>query len=240
MEFGIRSVLIFAAFVLASCTQADISNTEIRGTEITPVVTDSGIDLPTQTPKPKIVPTGMTTSSEQGQSKTIPEAKPDPILIPCSGELTSTNQEGPFYKTGSPERESLIDEGLAGTPIIIIGRVFDQDCNTLSDIKLDFWLANADGEYDNAGYTLRGYQLTDENGYYSIESIEPTPYTGRPSHIHVKLFAPDGRELLTTQMYFPGSESSADVLNSPDLLATYLAPDSNGRQRVLFNFVLQD
>jgi hypothetical protein len=52
--------------------------------------------------------------------------------------------------------------------------------------------------------------------------------------------APNGIELLTTQMYFPGSESSADVLNSPDLLTTYLEPDANGRQQVLFNFILSD
>jgi protocatechuate 3,4-dioxygenase beta subunit len=97
-----------------------------------------------------------------------------------------------------------------------------------------------DGEYDNVGYTLRGHQFTDENGFYSIESIEPTPYTGRPSHIHVKLFAPNKNELLTTQMYFPGSESSPDVSNSPDLLVTYLGPDSADRQQVLFNFIVQD
>jgi protocatechuate 3,4-dioxygenase beta subunit len=123
---------------------------------------------------------------------------------------------------------------------MITGRVFDQDCNPLSGIKLDFWLANADGEYDNLGYTLRGHQLTNENGNYSIESIEPTPYTGRPSHIHVKIFAPGGSELLTTQMYFPGSESSSDVLNSPDLLATYLETDTNNPRRVMFNFIVQD
>jgi protocatechuate 3,4-dioxygenase beta subunit len=163
-----------------------------------------------------------------------------PTLIPCSGVTTSRNQEGPFYKDGSPERDSLIEAGMPGTPILIIGRVFDQDCNPLSGVKVDFWLANVEGEYDNDGYTLRGHQFTDQNGFYSVESIEPTPYTGRPSHIHVKLFAPNGIELLTTQMYFPGSESSADVLNSPDLLTTYLEPDANGRQQVLFNFILSD
>ena len=107
-------------------------------------------------------------------------------------------------------------------------------------VKIDFWLADVDGEYDNVGYTLRGHQFTEENGYYSIESIEPTAYTGRPPHIHVKLFAADGQELLTTQMYFPGSEGSADVQNSPDLFAIYLDPDGEGRQQVLFNFIVQN
>lgn len=174
------------------------------------------------------------------QSASASPAAAEPTLIPCPGALTSPNQEGPFYKTGSPERESLIDEGLPGTPILITGRVFDQDCNPMPGVKLDFWLADVDGQYDNTGYTLRGHQVSDQNGYYAIESIEPTAYTGRPPHIHVKLFAPDGRELLTTQMYFPGSEGSPDVQNSPDLLATYLETDIEGRQVVMFNFVVQN
>ena len=240
MKCGFLPVIIIASFFLVSCAQVNLSTTKIQSTEITSVTTDSGINLPTETSKPEIVPTGTTARSEQSKSDSSPPPNPVPTPIPCSGELTSANQEGPFYKTGSPETESLIDEGLAGIPILIIGRVFDEDCNALSGIKLDFWLANADGEYDNVGYTLRGHQLSDENGYYSIESIEPTPYTGRPSHIHVKLFASDGRELLTTQMYFPGSESSSDVMNSPDLLVTYLEADTNGRQQVLFNFIVQD
>lgn len=53
------------------------------------------------------------------------------------------------------------------------------------------------------------------------------------------VFAPDGQELLTTQMYFSGSEGSSDVTASPDLLANHLGPDENGRQKVLFNFVVQ-
>ena len=229
---GYFSAIIIVSFFLVSCAQVDLST--ITATKV------SGINQSTETSKPDIVPTGTTARSEQDQSDSSPSSNLEPTVIPCSGGLTSPNQEGPFYKTGSPVRESLIDDVLPGIPILIVGRVFDQDCHALSGVKLDFWLANLDGEYDNDDYTLCGHQLTDENGYYSIESIEPTPYTGRPSHIHVKLFSPDGRELLTTQMYFQGSESSPNVLNAPDLLATYLAPDSAGHQRVLFNFIVQD
>jgi protocatechuate 3,4-dioxygenase beta subunit len=163
-----------------------------------------------------------------------------PTLIPCSGALTSPNQEGPYFIAGSPQRDSLIEPGMPGTPILIIGRVFDQNCNPIPGARVDFWLADVNGEYDLAGYRLRGYTLTDDNGSYAMESIEPGLYTGRPPHIHVKVFSPDGRELLTTQMYFPGSEGSNDVLSSPDLLATYLGQDDTGRQLVLFNFVVQN
>jgi hypothetical protein len=39
-------------------------------------------------------------------------------------------------------------------------------------------------------------------------------------------------------MYFAGSESSSDVISSPDLLVQYLEPDEDGRQQALFSFVV--
>ena len=164
---------------------------------------------------------------------------PEPGSIVCDTGLTPAQQEGPYYSIGSPERSSLIEEGMPGVPILVFGRVFDQECIPIEGAKLDFWLANVDGVYDNEGYTLRGHVLTDAQGYYEIESIEPTSYTGRPPHIHVKVFAPDGRELLTTQIYFAGSEDSAEVTSFPELYVDYLEPDASGRLRALSNYVVQ-
>lgn len=182
-----------------------------------------------------------------------PIAAPTPIALPaptaaettaeisttCTGVLTSRNMEGPYYSPGAPERASLIEPGMAGTPIYITGRVFDETCTPLAGAKVDFWQADASGVYDNIGYTLRGYVVTDENGAYAIETIEPGVYPGRPPHIHVKVFAADGRELLTTQMYFAGSETSRDVRAAPDLLVPYLGLDAEGRQQIAFDFVVQ-
>jgi hypothetical protein len=53
------------------------------------------------------------------------------------------------------------------------------------------------------------------------------------------VFAPDGNELLTTQMYFTGSEGSSDVTASPDLLVKYLGLDENGRKLATFNFIVK-
>ena len=100
------------------------------------------------------------------------------------------------------------------------------------------WLADVNGVYDNAGYTLRGHVFSDAMGNYTITSIEPTAYTGRPPHIHVKVYAPSGEELLTTQMYFSGSENSSEVTNAPELYVRYLEPDNDGNLKVLFNFVV--
>jgi protocatechuate 3,4-dioxygenase beta subunit len=139
---------------------------------------------------------------------------------------------------GAPQKASLVEPGMTGTPVFITGQVLNQDCQPLAGAKVDFWQADADGVYDNVGYRLRGYALTDANGFYSIETIVPGLYTGRPPHIHVKVFAPDGSELLTTQLYFPGSEGSADVQGSPDLLVTLGGPDAAGRALVNFNFIV--
>jgi protocatechuate 3,4-dioxygenase beta subunit len=54
-----------------------------------------------------------------------------------------------------------------------------------------------------------------------------------------KVFAPYGRELLTTQLYFPGSNNPPDVQVTPDLLVASQGVDDQGRRLVFFNFVVQ-
>ncbi len=157
----------------------------------------------------------------------------------CTGVLTSPNMEGPYYMAGAPERANLIDAGMPGQPIRVSGHVYDEECNPLPGAKVDFWQADANGVYDNAGYILRGYVVTDADGAYTLDTIEPGVYPGRPPHVHVKVFAPDGRELLTTQMYFAGSETSRDVQAAPDLLVPYLGLDAEGRQQIVFDFVVR-
>lgn len=237
MKLRLVILLLGFSILLIGCAQVD-----------GPVESsDPGVELPSSSMERTAVTSASTpqmtdvAGTEPGD-KTEPTVAriPDPTPIPCSGMLTSPNQEGPFYSPGSPERSSLIEEGMPGIPVIILGRVFNQDCNPIPGAKLDFWLADVDGEYDNIGYRLRGHVYTDREGNYTLESIEPTTYTGRPPHIHVKVFSSDGEEMLTTQMYFAGSEGSADVSAAPDLLVTYLEPDEDGKMQVIFNFVVQD
>lgn len=223
---------------MAGCVQAGESldtpvttmDMETPLTTVVPTIDQPTITAPTA-PVGTFAPNPSPTTEIENQT--------DPTPIPCDGSLTSPNQEGPFYSPGSPEKSSLIEEGMPGVPILIFGRVFDQDCNPIPGAKLDFWLADVNGEYDNDGYRLRGHLFTDDKGNYALESIEPTPYTGRPPHIHVKVFAPDSNELLTTQMYFTGSEDSSDVTASPDLLVEYLESDESSPKQALFNFVIQ-
>lgn len=182
----------------------------------------------TPAPAPTISPAAEPAAAEAAASAT------------CTGVLTSSNMEGPYYTPGAPERASLIEPGMAGMPIYVSGRVFDEACNPIAGARVDFWQADASGVYDNAGYTLRGYVVTSDDGAYAIETIEPGVYPGRPPHIHVKVFAPDNRELLTTQMYFAGSETSRDVSAAPDLLVPYLGLDEQDRQQIAFDFVVRE
>lgn len=83
---------------------------------------------------------------------------------------------------------------------------------------MEVWQADADGEYDNSGYRLRGHLFTDASGRYRFETVVPGLYPGRTRHIHVKVQAPNG-PVLTTQLYFPGEpQNSSDSIFDSALL----------------------
>lgn len=125
------------------------------------------------------------------------------LQVPTACSLTPSQAEGPYYTADTPERHSLIEEGMPGVRLILLGYVLDQNCQPIPNAWLDFWQAGADGEYDNSGYRLRGHQFTDEQGRYHLETVVPAEYASRPiEHIHVKVQAPGG-EVVTSQLYFP-------------------------------------
>jgi protocatechuate 3,4-dioxygenase beta subunit len=120
----------------------------------------------------------------------------------CAG-LTQPQTEGPYYKADTPQRSSFYENGMPGTRLILVGYVLNQNCQPLPNAWLDFWQADANGEYDNAGYRLRGHQFTDAQGRYYLETILPGLYSSRPiEHIHVKV-RPEGGQEITSQLYFP-------------------------------------
>ena len=174
-----------------------------------------------------------TTSSPQ--AATTPQATIFDIL--CSDATPTPSQtEGPFYKPGSPERTSLREPGLAGTPLTVSGYVFSTRCQPIAHAWLDFWHADSNGNYDSTGFRLRGHQYTDNQGRYSLETILPGEYPGRTRHIHVKVQAP-GHSILTTQLYFPGEpRNDSDSIFSPYLLMN-VQNTPTGLQAT-FNFVL--
>jgi len=111
------------------------------------------------------------------------------------------------------------------------------DCQPIANAWLDFWQADDQGAYDNAGYRLRGHLFTDEQGRYTLETVVPGEYPGRTQHVHVKVRAPNG-PILTTQIYFPGAPGNArDSIFDPALLAD--VQDGAGGKVATFDFVVK-
>jgi protocatechuate 3,4-dioxygenase beta subunit len=126
---------------------------------------------------------------------------------------------------------------MRGTRIMSAGRCFTTDCRPVAEALVDYWQANDAGEYDNAGYTLRGHQFTDARGRFRLSTIVPGLYTGRTRHIHVKVQRPHGA-ILTTQLYFPGvPENASDGIFDPALLMDVRA-GPGGRRDARYDFVL--
>ncbi|MFF8727078.1 carbohydrate-binding protein [Streptomyces sp. NPDC015171] len=162
---------------------------------------------------------------------------PEPTPACDDGDDPTPEQiEGPYFKPHSPERTSLLEPGLPGTPLTVTGYVFGRACRPLTGVLLDFWQADDNGAYDGTGFRLRGHQYTDSRGTFALTTIVPGLYPGRTRHLHVKVQAP-GRSVLTTQLYFPNEpRNNTDTIFDPRLLMT--VRDAGGRREAAFDFVL--
>jgi len=99
----------------------------------------------------------------------------------------------------------------------LTGYVVSKSCQPIANAKLDFWQADGNGNYDNSGYTLRGWQLTDANGAYRLETVIPGLYPGRTEHIHFKVTV--NGQTYTSQLFFPGvSQNASDSIYSAQML----------------------
>jgi protocatechuate 3,4-dioxygenase beta subunit len=151
-------------------------------------------------------------------------------------EPTLAQTEGPFFKPSSPERVELIEAGMAGQPIELVGFVLSRNCKPIAGALLEFWQADDKGQYDNSGFRLRGHQFTDADGRYRLKSIVPGAYPGRTRHFHVKV-QPSGGRVLTTQLYFPGeAKNRSDGLFRKELLVR--TAKNEGWLAGRFDFVL--
>jgi protocatechuate 3,4-dioxygenase beta subunit len=167
-------------------------------------------------------------------SQRQPLAEPTPVSP--SDQPTPEETEGPYFKPHSPERSSLLEPGIEGRHLVLSGLVMTPECIPVPRVMLDFWQADAGGEYDNSGFRLRGHQFTDDQGRYRLETIVPGVYPGRTRHIHVKVHAP-GTPIITSQLYFPGEERNrTDWLFRWDLLVVVI--DGGETMRVRFDFVV--
>ena len=153
-----------------------------------------------------------------------------------SDEPTARQTEGPFFKPMSPERADLIETGMAGQPMELVGFVLTRGCKPVPGALVDLWHADNAGDYDNAGYRLRGHQFADAQGRFRFRTIVPGSYPGRTRHFHVKV-QPKGGRVLTTQLYFPGEPGNrTDGLFRRELLMRTAKTQGDVAGR--FDFVL--
>ncbi|HMN61294.1 MAG TPA: hypothetical protein PJ988_13060 [Anaerolinea sp.] len=179
------------------------------------------------------------TPTEATATLAQPTATLDPAAACTSpAALTPALTEGPYFTPNSPEKASLVEPGMSGTRLLLSGYVFTTDCRPVANALLDFWQADAQGRYDNNGYTLRGHVFSDETGHYQIETIIPGEYPGRTEHIHVKVQAPGG-PVLTSQLFIPGvAQNQSDNIFDPALVMTL---ETSGDGMIgHFNFVISE
>jgi catechol 1,2-dioxygenase len=155
--------------------------------------------------------------------------------------------EGPFYAPDAPAFASPATLPMRpeekGTPMTFHGQVRAVDGTALGGALVDIWHCDDEGFYAQFApgipeWNLRGRVAADENGHFTIHTIQPAPYqiptdgaTGaiiraanwhawRPAHLHLKVSAP-GHQLITTQLYFPGDPHNDDDIASavkPELM----------------------
>ena len=114
---------------------------------------------------------------------------------------TPSDYLGPFYKAGAPVRSSV------GKGYDLMGWVMSSaTCAPIPHARLELWLANPDGSYDD---DHRATIMADETGEYKFESNFPPGYFGRPPHIHIRISA-EGFKTLVTQHYPAHGQATGD------------------------------
>jgi catechol 1,2-dioxygenase len=175
--------------------------------------------------------------------------------------------EGPYYVTGAPtfpwDGTIPMRDDEPGTPLLFTGVVRAVDGSPLPGALVEVWQADDLGFYSQFApglpeWNLRGSFAANENGEFSISTIQPAPYqiptdgacgqliaaagwhAWRPAHLHLKVSAP-GHQLLTTQLYFPGDPHNDDDIAGavkPELMLEPKPRDGGAGEFVKYDFVL--
>lgn len=115
---------------------------------------------------------------------------------------TRADALGPFYEPGAPVRSRV------GTGYVLRGRVLTTGCRPIRRARVELWLANPRGQYDDAH---RATLFAAPDGRYRFTSNRPPAYQGRPPHIHVRVSARGFRTLVT--QHYPRSGRTGAVFN---------------------------
>ena len=189
-ELRLRYVLATLLFVLAAVL-AGCSGSEPES---------SSESKPSTSPPTTTVTQAATSSESDGTARCADK--------PANCEPTPPDVLGPYYEPDAPVRTSV------GSGYVLTGAVLATgSCEPIPDARIEFWLANPEGEYDDAH---RATVPAGAGGTYRFESNVPVSYGGRPPHIHVRVTAPGYRELVTQHYPEDGqTEATFDLILEP-------------------------
>src|SRR5437773_2016753 len=97
-----------------------------------------GVLAQTLLPQTSVVTTGTTAAVATTAQQ---------MTVGTTETLTVAQTEGPYFKTNSPERTSLVDDTVQGTLLTITGQVLAADGTPVANALVGFRQANANGAY---------------------------------------------------------------------------------------------
>lgn len=115
---------------------------------------------------------------------------------------TPTEDLGPFYKKGAPNKAQLRIPRESGLPLRISGKILDTRGEPVHGARVELWHADPRGFYDLRGFRYRAKLDLGSATDYQVETVMPGHYPDRPAqHVHYLIHAP-GHKPLVTQLYF--------------------------------------
>lgn len=132
-------------------------------------------------------------------------------LTPTFGWLDFPDYRGyvPGDVVPPPNHTSFLEPGMTGERLNLTGKFLNRVGASMADVKIEFWHADAAGEYDRVGYKLRGWQRT-KLGRYALETIMPGRSNNQPRHVnYIATAYIEGRTqplLLSAAIFFAATE----------------------------------
>jgi protocatechuate 3,4-dioxygenase alpha subunit len=129
---------------------------------------------------------------------------------------TPSQTVGPFFRIGLAHLyQSEAAPGGAGGRITLKGRVLDGDGAPVDDALLEFWQADANGNYAQAEGRGFARVATDDDGRFTLTTIKPGRVAGaggacEAPHLLVAVFMRGLLKHLVTRVYFPEEASNAE------------------------------
>ena len=143
-----------------------------------------------------------------GGSSTYASSTSSALDITITGATACTQtlegEEGPYFVDDSAtgyKRSNILtnldgSDSQSGVAFTLTLYVYDSEnsCTAMENVQVDIWHCNASGIYSaesseatSSQSWLRGYQITDSTGKVQFTTILPGWYSGRTTHIHLRL-----------------------------------------------------